>query len=121
MTTAGQSTTRRVPMSTSPYHGLRFAPYIRVSSQTGRTADRFNSPDDQRDDITRWETSTGAVVVRELEREEINRSGADNTRPGWQDLIARCEAREIDGIVVALFDRGNRDLASMAEAVQRLE
>lgn len=87
--------------------GTRALAYVRVSVVGDRAArGRFESPDLQREAIDAWCAQHGVTVVDEIR--DLNRSGGTLTRPGLADALARVQAGEADGIVVARSDRASR-------------
>src|SRR4051812_21885436 len=84
--------------------------YIRVSRVGGREGDSFLSPDLQREQHAAVCKGEGLVVVREIE--ELDESGGNVGRPGWNEAIEAVERGEVKGIVVwnfARFSRSTRD------------
>lgn len=85
---------------------LPLAGYGRVSRVGARDTDRLLSPEQQRD-------ATGRKA-RELGREhtwigcDIDRSGSKLSRPVLDDIIARIQAGEFGGVIVARLDRLSR-------------
>ncbi len=98
---------------------LRLDAYIRVSKVNGRGGESFISPDVQRQQIAATATLLGARVVRE--HVDLDQSGANGERPGWQAALARIESGETDGIVVAKLDRFARSTLDAVEALRRIE
>lgn len=92
--------------------------YIRVSRRAGREGDSFISPDVQRNRIIGWMELNG-VALGEL-WEEIDQSGARLERPLFQEALARCEAGETGGIVVARLDRFARSAVDALTSIRRL-
>jgi hypothetical protein len=77
--------------------------YIRVSRRAGREGESFISPEVQRKKIAGWAKLHEVEIVKWWE--EIDQSGAKLERPMFQQALARCEAGETGGIVVARLDR----------------
>ncbi len=59
--------------------------YVRVSRVGGRGGDRFLSPDLQREEIGRVAARKGLEIVEVIE--ELDASGGDSTRPGWNRAL----------------------------------
>lgn len=93
--------------------------YIRVSRVAGRGGDSFISPSDQRDRIAAYATAKGHRVVDFIS--DLDESGGRIERPGFQAVLARCEAGEAEGVIVAKLDRFARSLVDAAATVTRLD
>jgi DNA invertase Pin-like site-specific DNA recombinase len=93
--------------------------YIRVSRVGGREGERFISPAAQREQIEAWIRARGANVGEVFE--ELDQSGARGDRPLLIEAIARVEAGESAGIVVAKLDRFGRSLIDGLRAIQQIE
>lgn len=92
--------------------------YIRVSRRAGREGDSFISPEVQRNKIAAWAKLHDVEIVKWWE--EIDQSGAKRDRPMFQQALARCEAGETGGIVVAKLDRFARSAVDALESIKRL-
>jgi site-specific DNA recombinase len=92
--------------------------YIRVSRRAGREGESFIAPDVQRQKITNWAKVHEVEIVQWWE--EIDASGAKLQRPMFQEALARCEAGETKGIVVARLDRFARSAVDALESIKRL-
>jgi site-specific DNA recombinase len=92
--------------------------YIRVSRRAGREGESFISPDVQRKKIEDWGKLHEVEIVRFWE--EIDQSGAKLQRPMFQEALARCEAGETGGIVVARLDRFARSAVDALSSIRRL-
>ena len=92
--------------------------YIRVSRVGGRAGESFISPTAQREKITKFADLHGHRVTRW--HEDLDQPGSKAARPGFQAAVARVEAGETDGIVVAKLDRFARSVADAAVAIRRL-
>ena len=92
--------------------------YIRVSRRAGREGESFIAPDVQRQKITDWAKVHEVEIVQWWE--EIDASGAKLQRPMFQEALARCEAGETNGIVVARLDRFARSAVDALESIKRL-
>ena len=92
--------------------------YIRVSRRAGREGESFISPEVQRKKIEDWGKLHEVEIVRWWE--EIDQSGAKLERPMFQDALARCEAGETGGIVVARLDRFARSAVDALSSIRRL-
>jgi site-specific DNA recombinase len=92
--------------------------YIRVSRVAGREGESFISPEVQRQKIGAWAQLHGVEVV--CWWEELDQSGAKRQRPMFQQALARCEAGETGGIIVARLDRFARSAVDALESIKRL-
>jgi site-specific DNA recombinase len=92
--------------------------YIRVSRRAGREGESFISPELQRKKIADWANLHDVEILEWWE--EIDQSGAKVDRPLFQQALARCEAGESGGIVVAKLDRFARSAVDALSAIRRL-
>jgi site-specific DNA recombinase len=92
--------------------------YIRVSRRAGREGESFISPEVQRKKIADWAKLHEVDIVQWWE--EIDQSGAKLERPMFQQALARCEAGETGGIVVARLDRFARSAVDALSSIRRL-
>src|SRR5918995_1476244 len=92
--------------------------YIRVSRVGGRGGGTFISPATQREKIEKFAELHGHRVVRW--HEDLDQPGSKAARPGFQAALARVEAGETEGIVVAKLDRFARSVADAAVAIRRV-
>lgn len=92
--------------------------YIRVSRVNGRGGENFISPRVQREKIQAFAKLHGHKVVSW--HEDLDEPGSKNSRPGFQDAIARVEAGATEGIAVAKLDRFARSVADAAAAIRRI-
>jgi DNA invertase Pin-like site-specific DNA recombinase len=92
--------------------------YIRVSRRAGREGESFIAPDVQRKKIADWAKLHDVEIVQWWE--EIDQSGAKLERPMFQQALARCEAGETGGIVVARLDRFARSAVDALSSIRRL-
>jgi len=92
--------------------------YIRVSRRAGREGESFISPEVQRKKIADWAKLHEVEILEWWE--EIDQSGAKLERPLFQQALARCEAGETGGIVVAKLDRFARSAVDALGAIRRL-
>jgi site-specific DNA recombinase len=92
--------------------------YIRVSRRAGREGESFISPEVQRKKIADWAKLHEVEILAWWE--EIDQSGAKLERPLFQQALARCEAGETGGIVVAKLDRFARSAVDALGAIRRL-
>jgi site-specific DNA recombinase len=92
--------------------------YIRVSRRAGREGESFISPEVQRKKIESWAKLHDIELVHIWE--EIDQSGAKLERPMFQEALARCEAGETGGIVVARLDRFARSAVDALSSIRRL-
>jgi site-specific DNA recombinase len=92
--------------------------YIRVSRRAGREGESFISPELQRKKIEEWAKLHEVEILAWWE--ELDQSGAKLERPLFQQALARCEAGETGGIVVAKLDRFARSAVDALGAIRRL-
>jgi DNA invertase Pin-like site-specific DNA recombinase len=92
--------------------------YIRVSRRAGREGESFISPEVQRKKIEGWAKLHEVEILQWWE--EIDQSGAKLERPMFQQTLARCEAGETGGIVVARLDRFARSAVDALTSIRRL-
>jgi len=97
---------------------MRADGYVRVSRRGGREGDSFISPEVQRQKIEGWAQLHEVEIIRWWE--EIDQSGARLERPMFQEALARCEAGDSGGIVVARLDRFARSAVDALESIRRL-
>lgn len=90
--------------------------YVRVSVVGGRSGDRFQSPDQQRDAITAWAKAHGVTIA--AWHEDLDRSGGTMDRPGMNAAIRRIGAGMTGGIVCARLDRFARTLIGGLTTIQ---
>ncbi len=94
--------------------------YVRVSRVAGREGESFISPEVQREKIEAW-TKLKGVELAEVHT-DLDQSGGKLERPGLDALIARIEAGETDGVIVAKLDRLSRlGVADALKLVERIE
>ena len=98
---------------------MGFDGYVRVSSTRGRGGDSFISPEQQREQITRWAELRGVTIG--MWHEDLDVSGGKVTRPGLDLALLRAETGVSDGIVVAKVDRFARSLIGALELIRRLD
>lgn len=95
-----------------------FGGYVRVS-RVGDRAQTLISPQLQEREIRNW------VKPRKLELEmlpaELDRSGADDSRPILQGAIERIERGELGGVIVWNFARFTRSLVSSVAFLELIE
>lgn len=100
---------------------MRLDGYIRVSSVGSRdvASESYQTEDIQREKIEGWATQRGVKIARwHVDRDQ---SGAKLTRPGFDQVMARIEAGETGGVVVAQIDRLSRaDVADALMTVRRI-
>ncbi len=98
---------------------MRAVGYIRVSKVGGRGGDSFLSPELQREEIARVAAREGLEVVEIVE--ELDASGGDRMRPGWNRAIAMVESGEAAGLVVWNLSRFSRSVKDALVALERIE
>ena len=92
--------------------------YVRVSRVGGRGGDSFLSPDLQRDEIARAAAREGLEVAEVIE--ELDASGGDSKRPGWNRAVEMVERGEAVAVVVYNISRASRSVADFLDADARL-
>lgn len=92
--------------------------YVRVSQVAGRGGETFISPSVQREQIEGWAKLHGATLGEVFV--ELDESGARSDRPKLMEALARAEAGETQGIVVAKLDRFGRSLIDGLAGIERL-
>ncbi|HEU0246993.1 MAG TPA: recombinase family protein [Gaiellaceae bacterium] len=93
--------------------------YVRVSRVGGREGDRFISPELQREQIEAVARREGLQVVEVVQ--ELDASGGDASRPGWNRAIEMVERGEVAGICVWNFSRFSRSVRDAVNALGRIE
>jgi site-specific DNA recombinase len=93
--------------------------YIRVSSVGGRSGDSFISPELQREAIERVCQRENLEVVQTVQ--ELDASGGDSSREGWNNLIQEVEVGNIKGIVTWNLSRFSRSVKDALAALERVE
>ena len=93
--------------------------YVRVSRVGARGGDSFLSPALQREEIARVAAREGLEVVEIVE--ELDASGGDARRPGWNRALEMVESGRVRGIVVWNLSRFTRSLADGVAALARIE
>ncbi len=97
---------------------MRAVGYIRVSRVGGREGDRFISPALQREQIELAARREGLDVVEVIE--ELDASGGDASRPGWNRAIEMVESGEVSAIVVWNLSRFSRSVKDALGALDRI-
>lgn len=93
--------------------------YVRVSRVGGREGDSFISPQAQRERIEAAAANARATIVEW--HTDLDQSGGDSRRPGFQAALERVDRGETDGIVVAKLDRFARSVLDAREALHRID
>ena len=91
--------------------------YTRVSRRAGR--EQFISPDEQKRAIKAMAVEKGFEVVEWIE--EIDKSGADKDRPGWNRAIEMVVSGKVDAFAVWNLSRFSRSVVDGAAAIKRIE
>ena len=91
--------------------------YIRVSRVGGR--ERLISPVEQRKAIETMAEEKGFEVVDWIE--ELDESGADNKRPGWNKAIEMVTSGKVEAFAVWNLSRFSRSVADGAAAIRKIE
>jgi DNA invertase Pin-like site-specific DNA recombinase len=89
--------------------------YVRVSRTAGRDGESFISPQSQRDAIQAYAAANGWTIA--AWHEDLDQTGANLERPGFQAALARCRNAETDGIIAAKLDRLSRSLVGLANFI----
>src|SRR5215471_5769529 len=92
--------------------------YVRVSQVGGRSGESYQTKRQQRQQIETYCSLKGFEVARWHEEED--QSGGDYDRPKFQEALARVEANETGGIIVAKLDRFARDVVDANKAAKRI-
>jgi site-specific DNA recombinase len=98
---------------------LKLDAYIRVSQTRGREGDSFLSPDQQRERIEQWASAHGHEIV--WNEPELDQSGGKMSRPVFDQVMARIDAGQTQGVVVAKADRFARSLVGALSSLERIE
>lgn len=94
---------------------------VRVSEVGDRDAERFASPDDQRERIANLCDRENLRLVEAIPEMDVSGGAALERRPGLRRAIEDIEAGNADVLVVAYFDRLVRSLRVQQEIVERVE
>ena len=89
--------------------------YVRVSRVGGRGGDSFLSPDLQREEIARAAAREGLEVAEIIE--ELDASGGDSKRPGWNRALEMVERGEATAVVVYNISRASRSVERIVRSV----
>lgn len=92
--------------------------YVRVSRTMGREGESFLSPELQREQIEVVAGREGLDVVEVVE--ELDASGGDSKRPGWNRAIEAVERGEVAGIAAWNFARMSRSVVDFLTAWDRV-
>ena len=84
-----------------------------------RRGDSFISPDVQREAIEGWARFKDAEILQV--HTDLDQSGSRLERPGIARIMARIEAGETEGMVVAKLDRFARSLTGALETIRQLD
>ena len=100
-----------------------WAAYVRVSKVNGREGDSFASPRQQEDAIrAALGIRYGATVADEHVYEDLDRTGTDDNRPAFREMLAWAhESPSTRGIAVMDGSRLFRKTALFLTTVERLE
>ena len=102
----------------------RLDAYVRVSATRGREGERFTSPTDQEQAIRKWADLYGHEITDDGPDNgawhELDVSGGTMDRPMLNEILARIDAGESDGIVVYRLDRFGRTLIGALAIIERL-
>jgi len=108
-----------------PVDVLYLDAYIRVSQVGGRSGESYQTKRQQRQQIEAYIAAKNADPNSpriEIARwhEEEDESGGDYDRPMFQEALARVEANETGGIIVAKLDRFARSVVDANVAASRI-
>lgn len=92
--------------------------YIRVSDIRGRSGESFISPRDQEERCRALARARGYEIGEVFE--ELDVSGGNMRRPKLEEAIARVEAGNSAGIIVAKLDRFARTLVAGLQTLERI-
>lgn len=93
--------------------------YVRVSRVNGREGDSFISPEVQREQVEALATLNRIDVVDW--QTDLDQSGGDYDRDGFQTALAAVERGEADTVLVAKLSRFARSVPDACKAIRRLE
>jgi site-specific DNA recombinase len=93
--------------------------YVRVSDVGGRSGDSFQSPEVQREAIAALAARHGIEVTRF--ETDLDESGGDADRPGWNRAIGAVEDGEAEYVLTAYVSRFGRSMRDTENAVKRIE
>jgi DNA invertase Pin-like site-specific DNA recombinase len=99
--------------------GLRLLSYARVSAVRGREGPGFISEADQFSRNRNYTKTYGHRIVDE--GSDLDVSGGKMTRPTFDRFLAKIQAGEADGIIVAKLDRCARSNVGALAAVETIE
>ena len=91
--------------------------YVRVSDIGGR--EELMSPELQLDAIRGMARREGLEIVRTIT--ELDKSGRDRKRPGWNEAVQAVEKGEVRGIAVYNLSRFSRSMIDALRALDRIE
>jgi DNA invertase Pin-like site-specific DNA recombinase len=97
---------------------LRLDAYIRVSQVGGRQGDSFISVVDQEDRVRHWAAANGHEII--AVHHELDVSGGTMDRPLLNEVMARIDAGDTDGVVVYNLSRFARTLVGSIELIHRI-
>jgi DNA invertase Pin-like site-specific DNA recombinase len=93
--------------------------YVRVSTVRGRQGDSFISPELQEEKCRALARARGLAVGQVFT--DLDRSGDRMDRPAFKRVLARIEAGESGGVIVARIDRFARTLIGGLQAIESIE
>ena len=96
----------------------RIDAYTRVSRVGGRAGDSFIAPRVQQEAIQHHADAHGLSIARW--HEDLDESGGTMNRPAFNQMMARVEAGETGGVIVARLDRFGRSLIGSLAAIERI-
>lgn len=105
-------------MTPNQNSGRRLDGYIRVSQLAGREGDSFHSVDVQEERIRAWATANGHEIIETWH--EVDVSGGTMDRPMLNEVMARIDRGETEGVVVFNLSRFARTLKGSVELIERI-
>ena len=94
---------------------------VRVSQVSGRSGERFVSPDEQRERIEAACAREGMILTAVHEELDVSGGKALDQRPGLKAAVTAIETGQADVIAAAYFDRLFRSLSTQRETIDRVE
>src|SRR5262249_52920439 len=116
---SGSTGRKLTTMNQQQNTGRRLDAYIRVSQVRGREGDSFISPQVQEERIRAWAAAHGHEIV--AAHHELDVSGGTMNRPLLNEVMARIDAGDTEGVVVYRLDRFGRTLRGALELIDRIQ
>jgi len=96
------------------------AGYIQVSRICGRSGEGYISPDEQREQISRYANELGLRIADDAWGDDQDYSGGNFERPGWEGIVTRIETGELAGVIVLRVDRFARNVPDGATQIRHI-